>query len=124
MLARPTGRFVCVVGGPRFKPWVGQIGQTVANGSLPLHRLLISIELPLNRILWAILESHFRHFMKTAQINSLERNSLLLGDAHFLHVMQAVLINMVRCNIFSKEAVLSGRNDAEIGLRNSLHALA
>ena len=124
MLARPTGRFVCVVGGPRFKPWVGQIGQTVANGSLPLHRLLIGMELPLTRISWAILDSHFLHLMKTVQINSQEWNSLLLGDAHFLHGMQAVLINRVRCNIFSKEALLPGRNDAEIGLRNSLHALA
>ena len=40
----------------------------------------------------AILEAHF---IQAVQISRVECNSLLLGDAHLLREMQAVLINRV-----------------------------
>ena len=46
------------------------------------------------------------------------------GSSNLGRVKSDTLLPMVRyrCNIFSKEAVLPGRNDAEIDHANSLHA--
>ena len=66
-----------------------------------LLKLLINTELPLARILWAILDIPFLHFMLPILIKRMEWNSLLLVDAHFMHFMQTVLINRVVCKTIS-----------------------